>query len=290
MPNREDTTPVHGGLTPETTGADPTAHDRVDPTVAHPARRYNYWLGGKDNFAADRASGDAIASAFPSIRQAVVENRYFLQRVVTHLAHDAGIRQFLDIGTGLPTANNTHEIAQSIAPESRIVYVDNDPIVLVHAQALMNSSPEGATVYIDADLHDPEAILDHPQLHATLDLSQPVGLLLIAILQFIDDTDDPHSIVVRLTRAMAAGSYLAISHPTFDGLSAETVARLNAISESGGSPFFPRTRAKVARFFDGTDLIAPGLTSIVEWHAEHQPRPRASAADTAMYGAVGRLP
>jgi hypothetical protein len=265
------------------------ASSRLDATVAHPARRYNYWLGGKDNFAADRNSGDAIAAVFPSIRDAVIENRFFLRRVVTYLAREAGIRQYLDIGTGLPTANNTHEIAQAIAPQSRIVYVDNDPIVLVHAKALMTSAPEGATAYIDADLRDPDRILHDPQLNAVLDLSQPVGLLLIAILQFIGDADDPYGIVARLTRALTPGSYLAVSHPTFDDLPAETVAQLSTIRQAGGGTFQPRTRAEVARFFSGADLVAPGLTSIVEWRADHEPRPRASAADTAVYGAVGRL-
>jgi hypothetical protein len=162
--------------------------------------------------------------------------------------------------------------------------------VLVHARALLTSCPEGATAYIDADLRDPDAILDNPQLHATLDLSQPVGLLLIAILQFIDDADDPYGIVARLTRALPAGSHLAISHPTFDDLPAETVEVLSAINKASGGTFHPRTRAEVAQFFDRADLVDPGLTSIVQWRAGHEPRPHASAADTAVYGAVARLP
>jgi hypothetical protein len=220
----------------------------------------------------------------------VVENRFFLQRVVTHLAGHCGVRQFLDIGTGLPTANNTHEIAQSIAPESRIAYVDNDPIVLVHAHALMTSAPQGATAYIDADLREPDRILDNPQLRSTLDLSEPVALLLFATLQFIDDADDPNAIVAKLRSALPTGSYLAISHPTFDGLPAKTVEQLNAVSKTGGGSFRPRTRAEVAQFFTGTELVAPGLSSIVEWQADHEPRPHTSAEETAMYGAVARLP
>lgn len=290
MTSNDDPTPGSDESMAATSGADPRPFDRVDTTIAHPARRYNYWLGGKDNFAVDRESGDAIAEAFPGIRAAVVENRFFLQRVVTHLAGRCGVRQFLDIGTGLPTANNTHELAQGIDPEARIVYVDNDPLVLVHARALMTSSPQGATSYLDADLRHPEAILDHPQLRAILDLSQPVGLLLIAILQFIGDTDDPYGIVAQLLRALPAGSYLAVSHPTFDDLPAETTAKLMAISASRGEPIYPRTRDDVARFFDGTDLITPGLTSIVYWHPDDEPRPRTSAPETAVYGAVARLP
>lgn len=285
MTSNDNATP-HANVVAE---PDWAANSRLDVTVTHPARRYNYWLGGKDNFAADRESGDAIAAVFPSIRDAVVENRLFLQRAVTYLAREAGIRQYLDIGTGLPTANNTHEIAQAIVPQSRIVYVDNDPLVLVHARALLTSSPEGVTAYIDADLRDPGKILDHPELHATLNLSQPVGLLLIAIMQFIGDADDPYGIVARLTRELPTGSYLAMSHPTFDDLPAETVAKLTAMSRAGGG-FHPRTRAEVARFFTGAELVAPGLTSIVDWRADDEPTPRASTADTAVYGVVARLP
>jgi hypothetical protein len=162
-----------------------------DTSVPHPARRYNYWLGGKDNFAADRESGDAVAAAFPTVRIAAIENRRFLGRAVSFLAQEAGIRQFLDIGTGIASANNTHEVAQSIAPESRIVYVDNDPIVLTHARALLTSTAEGATAYIDADLRNPGRILSDSHLEATLNLSEPVGLILVAILHFIRDEDDP---------------------------------------------------------------------------------------------------
>ena len=192
------TTDTHG-----TTGGSPS--DRIDTTVPHPARRYNYWLGGKDNFQADRESGDAMAAAFPTIRTSALENRRFLQRAVGYLAREAGIRQFLDIGTGIPTANNTHEVAQAVAPESRVVYVDNDPIVLAHARALLTSSPEGATAYIDADLRDPEKILAHPELQRTIDLSQPVGLMLVAVLHFVPDGDDPYALVRRLLDALPAG-------------------------------------------------------------------------------------
>ncbi len=273
-----------------TADALPTPRDRLDTEVVHSARRYNYWLGGKDNFAADRASGDAIAAVYPNIRKAAIENRRFLQRVVKFLVHEQGIRQFLDIGTGLPTADNTHEVAQRLAPESRIVYADNDPLVLVHARALLTSAPEGATAYLDADLRQPETILKHDDLHATLDLSQPVGLLLIAILQFIDDRDDPHGIVRQLLDALPAGSYLAISHPTFDGIPTDVVDQLTTLSNTPGGEFHPRSLDEVARFFDGTHLVDPGLGSIVHWRPRHEPRPTLSAKATAVYGAVGRIP
>ncbi len=259
---------------------------RIDTSVAHPARRYDYWLGGKDNFAADRESGDAIAAKFPAIRIAVVENRRFLRRAVTFLAEDAGIRQFLDIGTGLPTANNTHEVAQSIAPESRIAYVDNDPLVLAHARALLSSSPEGATAYVDADLREPEKILNDPDLRRTLDFSQPVALMLLAILHFIPDEDDPYRIVARLADPLPAGSYLVISHATSDYLPPALVAEIGAGRHGQGRL---RTEAEFTRFFDGLDVVPPGIVPVAEWRAENELQPRPAAADTAMYAAVARI-
>jgi hypothetical protein len=259
---------------------------RIDTSVAHPARRYDYWLGGKDNFAADRESGDAIAAKFPAIRTAVVENRRFLRRAVTFLAESASIRQFLDIGTGLPTANNTHEVAQAIAPESRIVYVDNDPLVLVHARALLTSSAEGATAYVDADLREPEKILNDPDLRRTLDFSQPVALMLIATLHFIPEEDDPYAIVRRLVDALPAGSYLVISHATSDYLPPELVADISSGRHGQGRL---RTEAEFSRFFDGLQLVAPGVAPVAEWRAEDEPQPRPTAAETAMYAGVARV-
>ncbi|MET7392428.1 SAM-dependent methyltransferase [Dactylosporangium sp. NPDC005572] len=259
---------------------------RIDTTVAHPARRYDYWLGGKDNFAADRESGDAIAAKFPAIRTAVLENRRFLRRAVTHLAGEAGIRQFLDVGTGLPTASNTHEVAQSVAPESRIVYVDNDPLVLVHARALLTSAPEGATAYVDADVRDPGRILDDPDLRRTLDLSQPVALMLLAILHFVPEDDDPYAIVRRLLDALPKGSYLVASHATSDYLPPELVADISSGRHGQGRL---RTRAEVERFFDGLDLVSPGVVPLPEWRAEGEPQPRPAAGEVAMYAGVARL-
>jgi len=258
----------------------------IDSSTAHAARRYDYWLGGKDNFAADRESGDEIAEKFPAIRTAVVENRRFLRRAVSFLAGEAGVRQFLDIGTGLPTAENTHEVAQAIAPESKIVYVDNDPLVLVHARALLTSSAEGKTAYVDADLRDPEKILDDPQLRETLDLTQPVALMLVATLHFLDEQDDPYAIVRRLAAALPTGSYLVISHATSDYLPPELVADISSGRHGRGQL---RTRAEVTRFFDGLDLLPPGVVPLPEWRAETEPPPRPTAAEVAMYAGVARL-
>jgi hypothetical protein len=263
-----------------------SAPPSIDASVAHPARRYDYWLGGKDNFAADRESGDAIAAKFPAIRTAVVENRRFLRRAVSFLTESAGIRQFLDIGTGLPTANNTHEVAQGIAPGSRVVYVDNDPLVLVHARALLESAPEGVTAYVDADLRDPEKILNDPGLLTTLDLTQPVGLMLLAILHFIDEDDDPYAVVRRLVAALPSGSYLVASHATSDYLPPELVADISSGKHGQGRL---RTEAEFARFFDGLDLVEPGVVPLAEWRAEGESQPRPAAAETAMYAGVARV-
>jgi hypothetical protein len=260
-----------------------------DTTVAHPARRYDYWLGGKDNFAADRESGDAIAGAFPSIRVAVRENRAFLKRAIEYLVREVGIRQFLDIGTGLPTADNTHEVAQRIAPASRIVYVDNDPIVLVHARALLNSSREGMTAYIDADLRDTRRILMDPELHMTLDLNQPIALVMLAILHFIDDTEDPYAIVRQLVDAMPSGSYLVLSHATYDPMPRAIVTRLKAAIANTGEKGGPREREAFARFFAGLELVEPGIVPIGDWRPEPGTSPP-DPADGAMYAGVARIP
>nr|WP_239134215.1 SAM-dependent methyltransferase [Rugosimonospora africana] len=260
---------------------------KIDTSVAHPARRYDYWLGGKDNFAADRRSGDAVSAAFPTIRTTAIENRRFLRRAVTYLSREVGIRQFLDIGTGIPTANNTHQVAQAIAPDARVVYVDNDPIVLAHARALLTSSRQGATTYLDADLRQPDQILNHPDLLSTLDLSQPVGLMLVAILHFIKDTDDPYGVVNRLVSAMPSGSYLALTHATHDYMPPETFAAVSAADTQ--MPFQFRSRDQFARFFDGLDVQPPGFVSVSEWRDGDEEQPRPTAADTAVYGAVARI-
>jgi hypothetical protein len=263
----------------------------LDTSRPHPARRYAYWLGGKDNFAADRASADQIAEAFPQIRTAVLENRRFLRRVVTYLAADAGVRQFLDIGTGLPTSPNVHEVAQTIAPASRVVYVDNDSMVAAHARGLMTGTPQGALAYVQADLREPETILTDPAFTSTLDLTQPVGLLLIAVLHFLDDSDNPYQAVSHLIDALPPGSYVAISHATLDPLPADTVDRLAPLIAPGGShgTFRPRTRDEITRFLDALPLVDPGLCSTVEWQPHRHPQPQADPASAIAYAAVAHI-
>jgi len=259
---------------------------RIDVTRPHPARRYDYWLGGKDNFQADRDAAEAIAAVFPHIRTAARENRAFMRRAVSYLAAEAGVRQFLDIGTGLPTANNVHDVAQRIAPESRIVYVDNDPLVLSHARALLTSSEQGATAYIDADARNPEKILLDPAVRDTLNLAEPVALLLVAVLHFVEDDDDPYAIVKQLVSALPTGSYLVLSHATFDPLDPETIAAMNAVNEGITPKFCPRTMSEVSQFFEGLDLLDPGIVSVSDWRPEPGPRP--TAAEATGYGAVAR--
>ncbi|WP_433040388.1 SAM-dependent methyltransferase [Dactylosporangium sp. CS-033363] len=258
---------------------------RVAIADAHPARRYDYWLGGTDNYPADRESGDAIAAAFPAIRTAVVENRSFLRRAVRTLAAQYGIRQFLDIGTGIPTSPNVHEVAQETAPESRIVYVDNDPIVLAHARALLTSSAEGATAYVDADLRDPHRIVADKSLKATLDLSRPVALILVAVVHFLPDDDKPYEVVADLLGALAPGSFLVMSHATTEGLDPELAAQ---IQEGRHGPGRLRDRDEFARFMGGLDLLDPGIVSVAEWRAGDEPQPRPAFEEVAVWGAVGR--
>ncbi|MET1005109.1 MAG: SAM-dependent methyltransferase, partial [Propionibacteriaceae bacterium] len=242
---------------------------------------------GKDNFQADRDAAEAIAAVFPHIRTAARENRAFMQRAVGFLAGEAGVRQFLDIGTGLPTAHNVHDVAQGIAPESRIVYVDNDPLVLTHARALLTSSEQGATAYIDADVRNPEKILVDPAVRETLDWSQPVALLLVAVLHFIEDAEDPYAIVSRLVAELPPGSYLVLSHATFDPLDPETIAAMNAVNEGIKPRFSPRTLSEVSRFFGDLDILEPGIVSVSDWRPGAGPRP--SPAEATGYGAVARL-
>lgn len=232
--------------------------------VPQSARIYDYWLGGKDNFAADRQVAEALAQQIPTIRVMVRAQRVFLARAVEYLV-GVGVRQFIDIGTGIPSANNVHEVAQSIAPDSRVLYVDNDPVVLAHARALMTSTPQGATAFIPADLREPGAILADPLLQQTLDLAQPVGLLLIGILHHLHDEDDPHGIVAHLLDALAAGSHLVLTQPTAD-FDAQAMAAMAATAEESGIPYVPRSRAETAAFFAGSDLVDPGLVPIPAWN------------------------
>jgi len=267
---------------------EPDEPPRIDTSAAHSARIYDYILGGKDNFEADRKAAEAALANNPSIGIAMRANRAVMRRMTAYLAGELGIRQFLDIGTGLPTSPNMHEIAQRIAPESRVAYVDNDPIVLAHARALLTSTPEGACIYIDADARDPERILADPRLRATLDLSKPTALMLFGIMHFIPDSDDPHGIVSRLLGALPSGSYLAVQQPTTDfyppGVGGHTAYR------NAGIAFQYRTKDEFARFLDGLELIEPGITPMADWRPEIEPGPRLSPAEAGAYAALARKP
>ncbi|MER6400984.1 SAM-dependent methyltransferase [Kitasatospora sp. NPDC001603] len=252
--------------------------------VPHSARVYDYLIGGKTNFEADRTAAHASVKAWPALPTSMRTTRTFMQRVVRHLAEEHKVRQFLDIGTGIPTSPNVHEIAQGIAPEARVAYVDNDPIVLTHARALMSSTEEGRTTYIDADFRDVDSIIGAPQLREVLDLTQPVALSLIAIVHFVLDQDDPQGIVRRFMDELAPGSFLALTVFTGDtdpvgvgGVGREYNAR--------GIPLQIRDKDETLAFFDGYDLLDPGVTLVHQW------RPDADAApvrdqDIAMYGGV----
>ena len=272
---------MSGGFFTSAVPADDHKPPDIDTSVAHQARVYDYWLGGKDNFAADREVGDKALQASPDLPVTARANRAFLGRAVRFLAGEAGIRQFLDIGTGIPSANNTHEVAQAVAPESRIVYVDNDPIVLAHARALLTSAPEGRTAYLDADANDPDTILDRAA--GMLDFSQPVAVMLLGILQVLKD---PYALMARLVDAVPTGSYLAISVPASDiqpEAYAELVHRLNE-----GIPGVTYTLygyAEVTRFFDGLELLEPGVVPLNYWRpGPGGPDP---AGELASYAAVG---
>jgi hypothetical protein len=260
----------------------------IDTATAHPARRYNYLLGGKDNFQADRESGDELARLSPAIKIAALENRAFLQRSVAFLA-EQGIRQFVDIGTGLPTADNTHEVAQRIAPESHIVYVDNDPLVLVHARALLTSTPEGRTAYLEADLSEPEKILNDPALREIVDFTQPVGLVLVSVLPFVPGDDVAGPIVRTLLDAVPPGSYLVLSHATFDTLDPEVAANYWEMFHAGKSDIWPRTEAEFRDLFADLELVEPGVVQVHEWRPRPDAIPRA-AKQINNWGAVARKP
>jgi hypothetical protein len=259
----------------------------------HPARVYDYLLGGKDNYAADRAAAHEGMKVNPNSRVPPRENRSFMRRAVGYLVREAGISQFLDIGTGIPTSPNVHEIAQGAHPRARVVYVDNDPIVLSHARALLTSSSEGRTAYIDADVRDVARILDSPDLLGTLDLSQPVALMLFAVLHFIPDDDDPYGIVGRLLAALPSGSYLALSHLTGD-FDPGAWAGVAAVFRRSGVTMQVRSRPEVERFFDGVDLIEPGVVSLPRWRPDHQVEVGEaglpSDAAVSVYGGVARKP
>ncbi|MGD0705172.1 MAG: SAM-dependent methyltransferase [Trebonia sp.] len=250
---------------------------KIDTSVAHIARVYDYWLGGKDNFAVDREMGDQVLQVHPETVLSVQANRRFLARSVRHLAASEGVRQFLDIGTGLPSGNNTHEVAQAVCPEARVLYVDNDPIVLAHARALLTSSPQGATAYLDADIKNTGEIL--ASAARLLDLSKPVGIMLVAVLHMLRDEEDPHAIVDRFMAAVPAGSFLVISHLASD-VQREAMAEMGRrLNRSMTQQFTLRTHAQVTGFFYGLTLLDPGVVLTHQWRPD-------SAADAETPGVL----
>lgn len=260
---------------------DEAGHPSFDTSVAHQARVYDYLLGGKDNFAADRAAAEAMIEAYPTMLEMVQANRAFLRRAVRFLAGEAGIRQFLDVGTGIPTVANTHQVAQDVAPESRVVYVDYDPVVLAHARALLTSDRRGATDYIDSDLRDVPAVLENAG--RTLDLTAPVAVIILLTLHAIPGSDDPWGVVGGLMRGVPDGSYLVITHPASD-IQPEWIdklgSRLNPLSYQ---QYTARDRDDVGRFFDGTTLVEPGLVQVHQWRPETEP-----TGSFSLWSGVGR--
>jgi len=255
----------------------------IDSSVPHSARVWNYWLGGRDNYPVDRAAGDNYRAAYPRIVDVARAYRYFLARAVRYLAGDAGIRQFLDVGTGLPTVDNTHELAQRIAPQARIVYVDNDPLVLAHARALLTSTPEGVTAYLDGDMHDPASIID--AAGETLDSTKPIALILNGVLGHVGDYEEARSIVHGLVGHLPPASYLALADSIHSSAAHEEAGR--SYAKTGAVPYTLRTREQIAGFFDGLDLIEPGLVPIGRWRPDPSPF---NAPDVDACAAIGYKP
>ncbi|MGW7793550.1 SAM-dependent methyltransferase [Streptomyces tricolor] len=271
-------------MTDPATTPEPATHQNIDTSVPHSARIWNYWLGGKDNYPVDEDAGDAYTAVFPGIVTIARSSRAFLRRTISYLVREAGIRQFLDIGTGLPTAENTHEVAQRLAPEARIVYVDNDPMVLAHARALLYSSAAGATAYIDADVTDPDRIL--AVAAETLDLTRPTALILSNILGHVADHGQARSIVDRLMGALPSGSYLAVNDGSL-GIDPVFEQAQEAYNNSGAVPYNLRTVEAITSFFDGLELIEPGVVPVTRW----RPDPGSPAPEiVAEHGGLARKP
>ncbi|MFE9993794.1 SAM-dependent methyltransferase [Streptomyces avermitilis] len=272
-------------MTDHTTAPGAQAQPEFDTSVPHSARIWNYWLGGKDNYAVDEAAGDAYSAVYPGIVTIARSSRAFLRRSIRHLVAEAGIRQFLDVGTGLPTVDNTHEVAQGIAPESRIVYVDNDPMILAHARALLRSTPQGATSYVDVSLYEPDRVL--AAAAETLDLTRPTALILSGILGHVPDYDEARSIVRRLLDGLPSGSYLSVNDGS-RGTDPDYERAQDGYNETGAVPYFLRPVARIEAFFDGLELVEPGVVSVPLW------RPEESGADApapiGQHGGLARKP
>jgi S-adenosyl methyltransferase len=261
------------------------ALSEIDTTIPHPARMYNAYLGGKDNYPVDREAVRQVLRGFPEVRAIARANRAFLQRAVRYLTGEAGIRQIIDIGTGIPAAGNVHEVATQVAPDARVVYVDNDPIVHVHANALLAGTGMGIVL---ADLRDPSAILAHPTVTALIDFSRPVAVLLVAIVHFLTDAEDPAGIIGTLRDALAPGSYLALSHGTADFHPPGTARQAAAAYDTAAAPLVLRGHAQVAAFFVGFDLIEPGLVQAPLWRPDGRPPRPKDLAKIGIYAGVGR--
>ncbi|MCX4885339.1 MULTISPECIES: SAM-dependent methyltransferase [unclassified Streptomyces] len=263
----------------------PGGSARLNTGVAHNARVWNYWIGGKDNYQVDQQVGEQVAGMFPVIRDIARADREFLGRAVRFLAEERGVRQFLDIGTGLPTADNTHQIAQRIAPDARIVYVDNDPIVLAHARTLLTGTPEGVTDYVDADVHDPAAILERAA--GILDFTKPVAVMMLGILNFVLDTEKAREIVANVMAEVSSGSFLVLTHPTFDADlgGAGQIPAMKFWNENATPPITARSGEDIAAFFEGLDLLEPGLVSCSQWRAD-----AGSPTAVPQFGAVAVKP
>jgi hypothetical protein len=266
-----------------TSASGPSVTQRIDTSVPHSARIWNYWLGGKDNYPVDEGAGDAYTAVFPGIVTIARSSRAFLGRSIRYLVEEAGIRQFLDVGTGLPTVDNTHEVAQRLAPEARVVYVDNDPLVLAHARVLLTSSKEGATDYIDASLYEPEHIL--ATAAETLDLTRPTALILSGILGHVSDYDQARSIVGRLLAGLPSGSYLSLNEGS-RGTDPDYEQAQDAYNETGAVPYFLRPVEQITGYFDGLELVEPGVVSVPLW----RPEETASKTPIGQHGGLGRKP
>jgi hypothetical protein len=260
----------------------------INTGVAHPARMYDYYLGGKNNFPADREAAERMIASSPGMRDGARQNRAFLGRAVRWLAAEAGITQFLDVGTGIPTQGNTHEVAQAVNPDARVAYVDNDPIVIAHARALLSGQGRGLVTVADADLREPDALLTHPQVARAIDFDQPLALLLVAILMFLTDAEGPHRVVERLKAALPSGSHLVVSHVTQD-FNPEAAARGARAYDRATATMTPRSREQVLRFFDGLELVDPGLVQVSRWRPEG-PVPDIPGGHPWVWAGVGRKP
>jgi len=261
----------------------------IDTSRPHPARMYDYFLGGKNHFAADRETAETVLATAPTTRIAARENRAFLGRAVRYLVAEAGIRQFLDIGSGLPTANNVHDVAQAVEPSARVVYADNDPLVMAHARALLTSSAEGRTAYVQADLRDPAAILSSPAARELLDFGQPIALILVAVLHFVHDEFKPAAALAALLDALPSGSYLVASHVTGQHLPAQAAATTRTY-RSSGVPLQVRDSDEFATLaFSGLELVPPGVVLVSEWRPEAS-GPRPTPAEVNCYGGAARKP